>query len=363
MSSSVGLSQLVTKLHQLVQQTAQAVNKKTINGELASAIKTTLGLLDSYNTFSEDTLYNNAGQIQILTQHLCRLLKAEADPTLVSFSDSMIEIIHDIEYAAKNRKVVFNAENLPTSSNGGLGTPTLTQSSEDIQTKNLKELLDDIEARYLTKEADFNRRMAELSATLETLESTAKAKLDTVDKLYIDTGRELTAKQISIDSQLGTITAATMAKDYAQFADAEKNTADTLRKFSYGAMSAAFVVALLLVCLTKGDLTLTESIIRLSLVLLASAPAAYLTRESAKHRRQENSHRQTSLDLIAITPYISSLSPTEQSQIKTQVALRLFGARNGQVSPSEGIPINTNDLLLKLLDKVDLSSKKDKLPD
>lgn len=63
--------------------------------------------------------------------------------------------------------------------------------------------------------------------------------------------------------------------------------------------------------------------------------------------------------LNAVIGSHTSLSPEEQPQIKTQAALRLFGARNGKTNANEGIPINTNDLLLKLLDKVEFAKKPD----
>lgn len=214
--------------------------------------------------------------------------------------------------------------------------------------------------KNFNKDAEFNRRVAELNATLDSLESAVKGKLTQVDKLYTETEKDLDLKKTAIDNQLGTLTSATMAKDYAEFADIEKGIANEYRKYSLWAMfGVAIVVAFTLWQTAKGEFTIPEAVLRLSFILIISAPAVYLTRESAKHRAQENAHRQTNLDLRAITPYIASLSPTEQSQIKTQIALRLFGSRNQPVSESNQTPININDLVLKLLDKVDLSPKSD----
>lgn len=226
--------------------------------------------------------------------------------------------------------------------------------------KNLEERLLEINDRGNKKDEELNNKILKLIEKVESLESNTKEIFDQVNTLYDDTLKFTEEKKTEINDQVGALTAATMAKDYAEFAVIEQKIADKYRKYSLLAMfGVAAVTAITLYEANNGYFTITESIIRLSFLLIISAPAAYLTRESAKHRTQENAHRQNNLDLRAITPYIASLSPAEQSQIKTQVALRLFGARNGQAPQNDGIPINANDLLLKLLDKVDLSNKTD----
>lgn len=229
------------------------------------------------------------------------------------------------------------------------------------EAKKLSEKLENFESKLLKKEVDLSTKFAQFENTLEELNSQVSERIGKLDSLIVGTESELDEKKAGIDAQLGTLTAATMAKDYAEFADIEKGIADEYRRYSLWAMfGVAAVVAFTIWQSAKGEFTITESLIRLSFILIISAPAIYLSRESAKHRNQENQHRQTNLDLRAITPYIASLSKTEQSQLKTQIALRLFGARNNSPSHKEEIPINVNDLLLKLLDKVDLSGKPEK---
>lgn len=265
--------------------------------------------------------------------------------------------------AASREELLFISENKAklrkTSINQSLSDVTMQHLLKEI-TGNVNPKLKEIEERQLTKEVAFDKKIIEFNGAVDSLEGKVMERINAVDELYKNTKTELDVLMNGIKSQIGTITASTMAKDYAVFSTMEKNSADEYRKYSlYVMFLIAGIVAATLWESSKGDLTITQSLIRLTLILLISAPAIYLSKESAKHREQEKEHRQTHLDLMAITPYIASLSPTEQSQLKTQIAMRLFGARNTASNQNHCIPINVNDLLLKLLDKVELSTKAD----
>lgn len=301
-----------------------------------------------------DTI-NSIAKADLLIEELTSVLKPKSQTAILLTNE---EIVLITEATSRAKRIV---ENL---------TVHLTTETSQTEDAKLRETIDQLDAiqeartqieNRKSKEAALVKKINELSDIVSNLEEKAKSKMEIIDEFYSKTKADLDTKLIGINEQLGTLTAATMAKDYAEFADIEKAIADEYRKYSLWAMfGVAAVVAFTIWQSAKGEFTITESLIRLSFILIISAPAIYLSRESAKHRNQENQHRQTNLDLRAITPYIASLSKTEQSQLKTQIALRLFGARNNSTSHKEEIPINVNDLLLKLLDKVDLSGKPEK---
>lgn len=351
-----------SQLRELLKTVFTILNQKSVGGELAQSLKASDQVLSSTTNKTEEELYASAPNTGLILTSLVSRLKNEPLPELTSIGEKITEINNIINSKVKNRKIVFNSDRFSKPQIASVNTI----GAENSNLSKTKRLIAEIEQRQLTKEAELNQRIANLTATLESMEKDVTSKLQAVEKLYEDTDNDLKSKLTSVNNQIGTITAGTMARDFGRFATVEKKIADEYRKYSLWAMfGLAVFVILSLWQVAIDELSISESIIRLSFILIISDPAAYLTRESAKHRAQENAHRQTQLDLRAITPYIASLTPTEQSQIKTQIALRLFGARNGPVNQNDGIPINTNDLVMKTLEKVDLSgsAKKGNSPD
>lgn len=105
------------------------------------------------------------------------------------------------------------------------------------------------------------------------------------------------------------------------------------------------------------------SLFRLIFSVLLSVPAAYLARESAKHRQQQHSHHETSLNLKAIGPYIASLPENEQNLIKSDIAKKMFTPKIQAIQNTDYYPINTQELFLKLFDKMDFKPQKDSKAD
>lgn len=108
---------------------------------------------------------------------------------------------------------------------------------------------------------------------------------------------------------------------------------------------------------TNSDFNWQNSIFRIVLAFMLSAPAAYLARESAKHREQQYAHQQTSLDLKAIEPYIASLPEDEQHKIKIEIAGRLFGAKDLSKVSVDPYPANTHEIAMEIIKKLDLNKR------
>lgn len=87
---------------------------------------------------------------------------------------------------------------------------------------------------------------------------------------------------------------------------------------------------------------------------MLSIPAAYLARESAKHREKQYAHQQTSLDLKAIAPYIASLPQEEQHKIKIEIAGRIFAAKDFNKVDTDSYPININEIIMEIIKKLDI---------
>ena len=197
-------------------------------------------------------------------------------------------------------------------------------------------------------------KIAQISERSKQLESEMKAEIEKVTALYSNALKDIEVKESQINDILGHASGRVIAGDFETSAGDEKVMANRLRYASLACM--AIIVAIVTFSFfetTQADFEWKSSIFRIVLAVMLSIPAAYLARESAKHRAQQYEHQQTSLDLKAITPYIASLPEEEQHKIKIEIANRLFAARDFTKTNIDSYPINTHELMMEIIKKLD----------
>lgn len=204
---------------------------------------------------------------------------------------------------------------------------------------------------------------AKLVANLENkvtgLEEVAKREIDKISKDYADALTEIETKRDQINSILGHASGRVIAGDYEKSAADEKASADWLRWASLACMALIVVVLGYSFWETvDAEFHWQKSLFRVALAFLLSAPAAYLARESTKHRLQQYQHLQTSLDLKTITPYLASLPEEIQHKIKSEVASKLFSGRDLSQAGSESYPVNAQEILMELVKKIEFPKSK-----
>ncbi|WP_051785693.1 hypothetical protein [Endozoicomonas numazuensis] len=198
-------------------------------------------------------------------------------------------------------------------------------------------------------------QVAKIRTETEELEGKIKNELDKASKAYNSALKEIRDKKKQIDDILGHVSGRTIAGDFEQSASDEKKMADWLRFASIGCMLLiVIIVGYSFWESTTENFDWQSSSFRIVLSFFLSIPAAYLARESSKHRSQQNSHLQTALDLKAITPYLASLPDDEQHKIKSQIANRIFASNQNQTTSIDSFPINTQEILIELIKKIDL---------
>lgn len=198
-------------------------------------------------------------------------------------------------------------------------------------------------------------RVSELSSQIKTLEDEAKSEFNKISSLYQTKLQELESKEGQINEILGHVSGRAVAGDFEKSSEDEMKMANWLRYASLGCMVLiAFIVAYSFWDTTTSNFEWEKSLFRIMLAIMLSVPAAYLARESSKHREQQYSHLQTSLDLKAITPYIASLPDDEQHKIKIEVANRLFATNNFAKPISDDYPINMAEVVVDVIKKLDL---------
>ena len=270
------------------------------------------------------------------------------------------------ELQAESQALRSLAENNPalyTPLEGGepIVVPTRSTIPNDLK-RRIDQIIYDQEkqdTRIKNSLLESEKRIHELAETIQSLEQQAEEKISNIDSAYKVATIEIASKQDQINNILGHASGRVIAGDYETSAANEKGSADWLRKASIGCM--AFIVAILGYSVwetTKGDFQWQSSVFRVVLAFLMSAPAAYLARESTKHRVKQYQFQQTSLDLKSISPYISSLPDDVQHKIKTEAATRLFSGKESDVISAESYPLNSHEIVMELIKKLEI-----KVPD
>lgn len=206
----------------------------------------------------------------------------------------------------------------------------------------------------------FQSKINEVEIATDNNLEALRIKANVIEELYETTLAELEQKKEQMDEVLGQTANRVMAQDYDHSAADEKKAANWLRLGSLSCMA----IIIYIVCYSFYDSTHSgfdweSSIFRTVLVFILSIPAAYLSRESTKHREQQYNYHHTALDLKAITPYIASLPEADQNRIKISIAERIFASRQTNVAQQDSFPLNTQELMMELIKKVNISSKKE----
>ena len=207
---------------------------------------------------------------------------------------------------------------------------------------------------------EFQNKISSLESSVTNIEQLYNDKVKSINDIYNNGMKDIAQKEKQIGKLLSTASNRVIADDFDTSAAEEKKAANWLRLGSLGCMA----VIIGIVCYSFYDSTHSgfdweSSIFRTVLVFILSIPAAYLSRESAKHREQQYNYHHTALDLKAITPYIASLPEADQNRIKISIAERIFASRQTNVAQQESFPLNTQELIMELIKKVDFK-KEDK---
>lgn len=225
-----------------------------------------------------------------------------------------------------------------------------SRASVSKRVKETKKLLDEL-----------GTRLSYFEDSLKDLEGLAAVEIQKITKAYEAAKTDIDEKTNHINRVTGQAAARMVAGDYDGSAANEKKAADNLRYLALSCM--LLIVGLLGWAVFESTSTTFEwerFLSKISLVFLLGVPAAYLARESAKHREQQYHHLQTSLDMKAISPFLASLPDEEQHKLKALIATRIFGGRDFSKVGNDPYPINTQEIIMKIIEKADFSNKSTK---
>lgn len=207
--------------------------------------------------------------------------------------------------------------------------------------------------------ADIENQISSLNLATDAINSRLQEEIDKAKNYHTSVALEIDDKNKQINSILEIASSDVLSGDHGKNAAAEEKTADRLRYSSVACMLIILAVLGFTVWeSTKASFSWDAALFRVSIAFLLSVPAAYLARESAKHREQQYYYRQTALNLKAISPYIASLPDAEQHKLKIDIASNIFSGREASKFESDSYPINIQEILITLLSKIESPSTK-----
>jgi hypothetical protein len=166
---------------------------------------------------------------------------------------------------------------------------------------------------------------------------------------------ELLEKQREINDLVGLLAGETVSGSYAKSANVEKKTADAMRNGSVALMlTIVLIIGYSLFETGQPHFEWETALARLLFSLTLSVPAAYLARESSKHRAQQYTYLRVSLDLQAMPPYLAPLPSEEQNRLRGGIADRIFGAKE-QNPVGDSYPLNIQELLMAIINKAEVA--------
>lgn len=221
--------------------------------------------------------------------------------------------------------------------------------------KRAEEELGDIRAKFKSSVTDIKDDVSSLETKILNLSKDLKIQVKNNHEISENFIKTLNEKQKEIDDLVGLASGKVIAGDFQASALAEKNAANLLR---FGSLIIMFIIIILigysLYETTSDNFSAYKAVLRSVFAVILSVPAAYMARESAKHREQQYIYSQTSLELKVITPYISSLPDGIQHQIKHDVANRIFATRDFSKNQTDLYPLNVHELLVELIRKIEV---------
>ncbi|HGY9571518.1 TPA: hypothetical protein ACOJRH_005079 [Vibrio harveyi] len=343
-----------------LQTVAKEIREMLVNKSVPNNVK---DAFDSYDISIDN--YNNAIDSEDSTLSLLECVKtiaiyaANIGYSLTQSEDFSTELkVKGDEIISLAREIQDPIERRPV---------VLDQVNREIKGVSFKSIKNDLQEIKLDHERHDERikkllgenesKISLFEEKLKLIEAEVNDKLSDIERAYTATISTVTDKKEQIDKLLSHASGKTIAGDFEKSAIDERGMANWLRR-------GALLCMAMIVCVvgysfwetTTDTFQWENSVFRVVLALMLSVPAAYLARESAKHREQQYSHLQTSLDLKSITPYMASLPEDEQHKLKVEIANRIFASRDYSKVSIDSYPINVHEMVMEIIKKVELPS-------
>ncbi|MFB1094225.1 hypothetical protein ACEWH9_08620 [Vibrio diabolicus] len=315
------------KISELVSKTARQQNV------IASEIKELFNLLEEESTNRVEVRIQRAEAIATELAHKANETRQAVEETLAENKDSL----HDFIVENQNR---LNDIIRKASADSSLEIQQAQTNAQQSFEKHVNDNIGSIDKRITEKVSSYD----ELK---DRMENSLKEKVET------------------LEAQISILTSGVMADQHIKQANTERNVYWALQIFGFLFMIAAIysgsvffseITNIRLPLLPKPDLVIhvdgaigagqnptTLMFLRLSMIILLTAPAIYLLKEAAVHRHKENLYRQRGIQLATISPYLEELEKEERAAIKKELVSSFFQFHDGKAD-TQNVPDFIRDM-------------------
>lgn len=361
-STLIEFDEKTAEIKEHVDQLKDYIGEIPISKKLRDGFTSFYQRLDSYSEATEgediEKIASSANAVAIYGQSIGQGITQfkGADSQMKALGSVLLDKSNAYRNLTENSPLEYQSLKPVNSKNSDQSLASYQSVKNNLKKLSNNHLEHDQRIKKLLSESESKARS--LSSQIEKIEHDAKVEIDKISSLYKESLIEIDSKKKQIDDVLGHASGRAVAGDFETSSAEEKQMANWLRYASLGCMAVIVaVVGYSFWETTTTDFQWQNSVFRIVLAIMLSVPAAYLARESAKHREQQYSHLQTSLDLKAITPYIASLPTDEQHKIKVEVASRLFAAKDYSRFGADPYPINIQEVVMEVVKKLELNKK------
>ncbi|HHF2912104.1 TPA: hypothetical protein ACVOYS_001301 [Vibrio alginolyticus] len=204
-----------------------------------------------------------------------------------------------------------------------------------------------------------------ISKIIGSINKRVDAKISSYDEQKSQMEIAFKQKIEAVENLISIVTSGVMADQHIKQANTERNVYWALQVFGFLFMIAAIysgsvffseITNIRLPFLPKPDLVIhvdgaigsgqnptTLMFMRLSMIILLTAPAIYLLKEAAVHRHKENLYRQRGIQLATISPYLEELEKEERAAIKKELVASFFQFHDGKAD-TQNVPDFIRDM-------------------
>jgi hypothetical protein len=194
--------------------------------------------------------------------------------------------------------------------------------------------LDELSTRH---SSSFSEAQEERSATFQEELAKYKEQLDGIATSTREDVEERVAEIRRMEKEsselVGAIGLAGTAERYSEEVKEQAEIANRWRWATILFGLAAAAVAIYAV--VAGDQSNQDIVAKLAVSLILGGIAAYVARQSARHRRREEQARRLQLELTAFGPFIEPLQPEQREEERVVMTRKTFGKSTEKAAPEE----------------------------
>lgn len=348
--SNIELKALYDKIKSHFDALINALEKTTMSLHQKNCIFNVGLIINSINNSSKDSPTNLTHELQQLispvSEMISVLISSPKSTEATELLNQISNLIESLREKISSLQEVFSQRLLTNfiAKNNSEKTKKLVQAE-----KYAAEVKNNIEK----SKSEFNESIEEMRSSFEKLQSDLDSSQSEID-LAKENAKQSTNK---IYELLKFTSNQVLINSHSEIALEERNAANLYRRLSFLFM----IVVVCYVGYTLYELNVTDPfklLLKFLFTIALSVPSAYLASESAKHRKQQHIHRQKAVDLLTVDPFIKGMNEQDQYKIKALVASHVFSNNDKDNSQNDTNAINYQQLIEKLIDKIDVTPKR-----